>query len=51
MLPKFSIIFAELGGALPLPTRMLLSFSGGLRSYWWVALSAIIVAWIMFRAM
>jgi len=50
VLPKFSVIFAELGGALPLPTRILLSFSGGLRSYWWVALSAIVVTWIMFRS-
>lgn len=50
VLPKFSVIFAELGGALPLPTRLLLSFSSALRSYWWVALSAIVVLWIMFRS-
>ncbi|TFG36827.1 MAG: type II secretion system F family protein, partial [Nitrospirales bacterium] len=50
VLPKFSVIFAELGGALPLPTRMLLSFSSALRSYWWIALSAIVILWIMFRS-
>jgi general secretion pathway protein F len=50
VLPKFSVIFAELGGALPLPTRLLLSFSSALRSYWWIAFSAIVVLWIMFRS-
>jgi len=50
VLPKFSVIFAELGGALPLPTRLLLSFSSALRSYWWIALSAIVVLWIIFRS-
>jgi len=50
VLPKFSVIFAELGGALPLPTRLLLSFSSALRSYWWIALSAVVVLWIMFRS-
>ncbi len=49
VLPKFSAIFAELGGSLPLPTKILLTFSNGLRSYWWIVLSAIIAGWIIFR--
>jgi len=49
VLPKFSAIFAELGGSLPLPTKILLTFSNGLRSYWWIVLSASIAGWIIFR--
>jgi len=49
VLPKFSVIFAELGGSLPLPTKILLSFSNVLSSYWWIALSIIIAGWFSFR--
>lgn len=38
VVPKFSVIFAELGDALPLPTRILLGLSGILQSYWWALL-------------
>jgi general secretion pathway protein F len=37
VLPKFSAIFAELGGALPLPTKILLAVSQVLQDYWWAA--------------
>ena len=50
VLPKFSVMFAELGGSLPLPTKILLAFSNALRSYWWVALSALILCWIIFKS-
>jgi len=36
VLPKFSVIFAELGSSLPLPTQMLLSFSHTLQMTWWI---------------
>lgn len=49
VLPKFSSIFAELGGSLPLPTKILLAFSNILRSYWWIVLAAIISGWILFK--
>lgn len=49
VLPKFSVIFAELGGSLPLPTKILLTFSNVLKSYWWIVLSAIITGWIIFK--
>jgi general secretion pathway protein F len=50
VLPKFSVIFAELGGSLPLPTQMLLAFSNMLKSYWWVALLMIITGWFVFKS-
>ncbi|MEW6416517.1 MAG: type II secretion system F family protein [Nitrospirota bacterium] len=49
VLPKFSTIFAELGGSLPLPTQILLTFSNTMKSYWWIVLSVIIAGWIIFR--
>ena len=50
VLPKFSVIFAELGGSLPLPTKILLAFSNVLKSYWWIVFSAIIAGWISFKS-
>jgi general secretion pathway protein F len=38
VIPKFSVIFEEIGSQLPLSTRMLLAVSGLLKSYWWVVL-------------
>lgn len=50
VLPKFSMIFAELGGSLPLPTKILLAFSDSLKTYWWMAASALLVLWITFKS-
>jgi len=40
VIPRFADIFRDLGSTIPLPTQMLLSISGWLRSYWW-ALAAV----------
>ncbi len=47
VLPKFSVIFAELGGALPVPTQILLAFSNALRTYWWIVLAAMVALWVL----
>jgi general secretion pathway protein F len=49
VLPKFTVIFAELGGALPLPTQILLAFSNTLKSYWWIVAAAMAGGWIIFK--
>jgi general secretion pathway protein F len=49
VLPKFSTIFAELGGSLPLSTQILLTLSNTMKSYWWIVLSVIIAGWVIFR--
>jgi general secretion pathway protein F len=49
VLPKFSVMFAELGGSLPLATKLLLAFSNVLKSYWWIVLSAVVTAWVIFK--
>lgn len=35
VVPKFSVIFADMGNAIPFTTRLLLGFSNFLRSWWW----------------
>lgn len=49
VLPKFSVIFAELGRSLPLPTQILLSFSNALKSYWWIVTLLIIAGLALFK--
>ena len=36
VLPRFSVIFSEIGGSLPLTTQILLLLSSALRSWWWI---------------
>jgi general secretion pathway protein F len=49
VLPKFSVIFEELGGALPVPTQILLAFSNALKSYWWVAVAICAAIWLILK--
>ncbi|MCU0579253.1 MAG: type II secretion system F family protein, partial [Desulfobacterota bacterium] len=49
VLPKFSVIFAELGGALPLPTKILLAVSQVLQDFWWAAGLATALSVYLFR--
>jgi len=50
VLPKFTVIFKEMGTALPLPTQVLLIISDILKSYWWIIASAAAAAWIVFKS-
>ena len=38
VIPKFSVIFSDMGQAIPFTTRFLLGLSEVLRTYWWVIL-------------
>lgn len=49
VLPKFSAIFSELGTSMPLPTKVLLSVSNALQTFWWVALLAAAGGWFLFK--
>ncbi|MDD5169608.1 MAG: type II secretion system F family protein [Syntrophales bacterium] len=49
VLPRFSVIFSELGSSLPLSTQILLSFSQILKSYGWIGLIVAVPAWFAFR--
>ncbi len=48
VLPKFTVIFAEVGKSLPLPTQIVLTVSNALKSYWWIISSVIVSGWIIF---
>lgn len=49
VIPKFAVIFSDLGQAMPLSTTLLLGFSDILRSFWWVMLGAIAFVYLMFH--
>ncbi len=49
VLPRFSVIFAELGSSLPLSTQILLSASEALKSYGWLLLLLLVAAGFLFR--
>lgn len=49
VLPKFSTIFSEIGGSLPLTTQLLLAVSNVLRTYWWAALAVLVGVSMGFR--
>ncbi len=48
IVPIFVGMFAELGGELPLPTRILLGLSNLVTSFWWLLLIAPFAAWKAF---
>ena len=49
VVPQFETIYATLGGQLPVPTRILLSASRMVRTYWWMVIALSIGATIAFR--
>ena len=49
VIPQFSIIFDELGGAMPVSTRLLLLASGWFRAYWWLLAGVVIIGGIALR--
>lgn len=50
VLPKFTVIFKEIGTTLPLPTQVLLAFSDTLKSHWWLVLLLITGGWLALRS-
>jgi len=42
IIPKFEVIFEDLGQALPLSTQLVLGLSHGIIDYWWLLLALII---------
>jgi general secretion pathway protein F len=53
VIPRFAIIFKDLGQAIPLPTQILLEISAAVVAYWWVGLLgalAIVLGWRMWTS-
>ncbi len=43
VIPKLVGMFDDMGQALPLPTKILISVSSGMRQYWWVIIGIIVM--------
>lgn len=50
MVPQLTGFMAQTGGALPLPTRILLQFHHAITGYWWVGILILIGGILGFRA-
>ncbi len=48
VLPKFTVVFNDMGVAMPLSTRMVMAASEAVQSYWWVFLLAVVGSAVMF---
>ncbi len=46
VIPKFSVIFSDMGTALPFSTKVLLTLSTGLKNWWW--LIPMVIAAVLF---
>jgi type IV pilus assembly protein PilC len=49
IVPQFETIYANLGGELPVPTKILLAVSDAFRTYWYIVGAASIAAWFGLR--
>jgi type IV pilus assembly protein PilC len=49
VVPQFKSIYGQLGGTLPLPTRILLSLSDAMKKYWYVVILLAVAARFVFR--
>lgn len=49
VIPKFSLIFSDMGGALPLSTQLLLQTSELFLRYWWIIVGAMIASTLFIR--
>ena len=43
VIPQFSMILADMGQSIPVTTRLLLSFSNFIKSYWWAIAGVLVV--------
>lgn len=51
VIPQFTPIFEELGGDMPLITKMVLAVGGVLQNFWWGLIGITVLAVVLFRRM
>jgi type IV pilus assembly protein PilC len=49
VVPQFKNIYSQLGGTLPLPTRVLMAMSDGVKKYWYLLILFLVVFTFLFR--
>jgi len=50
VIPRFSVIFADMGASLPLSASFIIGAGHFLQNYWWVLLGAAVALFLIFRA-
>ena len=49
VVPQFKSIYSQLGGTLPLPTRILMSVSDAVKKYWYMFIAFTVAGWFIFK--
>ncbi len=49
VIPKFSIIFSDMGQSIPMATQIILGISEAVRTYWWIILGVLAAAFLSFK--
>lgn len=49
VIPKFTLMFEDLGGELPVPTLILIGISDALAGYWWIGLLVAAPVFVLLR--
>ncbi len=49
VVPRFTVIFSDMGQALPLPTLILLSISSLIKNYWWLIGALLLAVFLSLR--
>jgi general secretion pathway protein F len=49
VLPKFSVIFTDMGTTLPLPTQILVMVSNFILATWWIVIILIVIGWFSLK--
>lgn len=49
VIPKFVVMFSDIGQTLPLPTRILIAASQLLKNYWWIYLPVLVMIIVFLR--
>jgi type IV pilus assembly protein PilC len=49
VVPQFKSIYAQLGGSLPLPTRVLLAMSEIFKKFWYIVIAGVFIGRFLFR--
>jgi general secretion pathway protein F len=49
VLPKFALVFNDMGATMPASTRFVMALSEALQSYWWVGMALLVLTTVGFR--
>ena len=50
VVPRFSLLFSDMGQSLPFATQLLITISSGMINYWWVIITCVAVVYLSFKS-